>query len=237
MSQEDMRVSLRKEGYDRIEFLVDRSGRRTLAEACRKGRRYELVLNRRGRVTEDKRIGRCARPIAPKDLVAHLESQGYDRVDVTDRQLPRYEADACRGTTRYELVVGRYGKIRRETRVGRCPPPINESGLRKLMTRNGFKKIQLISTNTSEFSTIACRKDERISIRFSRYGEVLDQKRLGSCVSPRIDQILQKLDANGVRKTTIHIEGCRGRNRVRFTYNEYGEQLDRQRIGRCLVPR
>ena len=105
------------------------------------------------------------------------------------------------------------------------------------MTSNGFSKIQLISTNTSEYSTIACQKDSRMSVRFSRYGEVLDQKRLGSCVSPRIEQILQKLDGNGVKKMTVHIEGCRGRNRVRFTYNEFGEQLDRKRIGRCLVSR
>lgn len=235
MSQDDIRVSLRKQGYDRIEFLVDRSGRRILAEGCRKGRRYEISLNRRGKIVDEKRVGRCARPIAPGDLVAFLEQKGYDRVEVTDGQLPRYEADACRGTNRFELVVGRYGKIRRETRVGRCPPPINERELRRLMTRNGFSKIQLISTNTNEYSTIACQKERRMSVRFSRYGEVLDQKRLGSCVSPRIEQILQKLNDNGVKKTTIHIEGCRGRNRVRFTYNEYGEQLDRQRIGRCLV--
>ncbi len=237
LSQDDMRVRLRKEGYDRIEFLVDRSGRRTLAEACRKGGRFELVLNRRGRIVDEKRIGRCASPIRPRDLVAHLEGLGYDRVDVTDRQLPRYQADACRGTTRFELVVGRYGKVRRETRVGRCPPPIDERGLRRLMTRNGFSKIQLVSTNTNEYSTIACQKNNRMSVRFSRYGEVIDQKRLGSCVSPRIEQIIDKLSANGVTKSTIHIEGCRGRNRVRFTYNEYGEQLDRERIGRCLVSR
>ncbi|MEM7748222.1 MAG: hypothetical protein AAF346_08210 [Pseudomonadota bacterium] len=237
LSQDEMRVSLRKRGYDRIDFLVDRSGRRTLAEACRKGGRFELAMNRRGKIVDEKRIGRCAKPIAPRDLVSHIEGQGYDRVDVTDRQLPRYQADACRGTTRFELVIGRYGKIRRETRVGRCPPPIDERGLRRLMTRNGFSKIQLVATNTNEYSTIACQKDDRMSVRFSRYGEVIDQKRLGSCVSPRIDQILQKLDANGVRKMTIHFEGCRGRNRIRFTYNEYGEQLDRERIGRCLVSR
>ena len=237
LSQDDMRVRLRQEGYDRIEFLVDRSGRRTLAEACRKGSRFELVLNRRGRIVDEKRIGRCAKPIAPRDLVAHLEGLGYDRVDVTDRQLPRYQADACRGTTKFELVVGRYGKVRRETRVGRCPPPIDERGLRRLMTRNGFSKIQLVSTNTNEYSVIACQSNDRMSIRFSRYGEVIDQKRLGSCVSPRIEQIIDKLNANGVTKATIHIEGCRGRNRVRFTYNEYGEQLDRERIGRCLVSR
>lgn len=237
MSQDEMRVSLRKQGYDRIEFLVDRSGRRALAEACRNGRRFELAMNRRGRIVDEKRIGRCAKPLASRDLVAHLENLGYDRVDVTDGQLPRYQADACRGTTKYELIVGRYGKIRRESRVGRCPPPIDERGLRRLMSRNGFSKIQLISTNTSEYSTIACQKNDRMSIRFSRYGEVIDQKRLGSCVSPRIEQILRRLDDNGVTKATIHIEGCRGRNRVRYTFNEYGEQLDRERIGRCLVSR
>lgn len=167
LSQGDMRIRLRQGGYDRIEFLVDRSGRRTLAEASRKSGRFKLVLNRRHRIVNEKRIGQRAEPIVSHDLVTHLQGLGNDRAQVTDRQLPRYQADACRRTIRFELVVSRYGKVGRETRRGRCPAPIDEHGLRRLITRNGFSEIHLVSTKMNEYS-------------------VIDQKRLGSCVSPRI---------------------------------------------------
>ena len=157
---------MRQGGCDRIEFLVDRSGRRTLAEASRKSGRFKLLLNRRHRIVNEKGIRQSAEPIVSCDLISHLQGLGNDRDEVSDRQLPRYQADACRGTTRFESVVSRYGKVRRDTRRGRCPPQMDERGPRRLMTRNGFSETHLVSTKMNEYS-------------------VIDQKRLGSCVSPR----------------------------------------------------
>lgn len=236
ISIRDIRENLRSNGYRRIEF-TQRDGRRIRAEACRNDTRYELVINRAGEVRRRNSIGRCPRPIDPADLVAYLEKQGFDRVEVTNRRPPRFRAEACRGSDRVELVVGRYGRIRRDLKVGRCPPPIDEDGLRRLMAKSGFSKIRLVSTNQDEFATIACRKNERMSVRFSRYGEVIDQERVGTCVSPRIEDLLETLERRGIDRLTVHIEGCRGRNRVRVTYNAYGERLKRERIGRCLERR
>ncbi len=233
LTKAEIRDQLRADNYNRIKF-VDQGRRRVRVEACRQQNRYRIVMSPRGEIRDRNRIGRCAPPVTPARLAAHVESKGYDRVEVIDAKLPRYAVEACKGRDRLELVMNRFGDIRREIKVGRCPPPINEESLRQLMSRAGFKNVRLVSTNKDEYATIACKDNDRMSIRFSRYGEVIDQERVGTCRSPRIIDMLETLDGRGVNRMTVHIDGCRRGNRIRFTLNEWGEILRREQIGRCL---
>ena len=236
LSDEQVEAELRKEGYEQIE-VKDRSGNRIVAEACQRGVSYDVTLNRRGDIVDRNRTGNCRKELRPNELASFLESEGYDRVEVIDRRLPRYVAEACKGEDRLELTMNRFGRIAREVRVGRCPPPITAAELRRQMARSGFRRIELTSTSQDQYTTIACKDDERMSIRFTRYGEVIDQERLGSCVSPRMEQVIESFDKDGINRMTIYIDGCRGRDRMRFIMNEFGEKLKEERIGRCIVTR
>ena len=236
LSDEQVADALRKEGYDRIE-VKDRVRNRVVAEACQRGRRYDVTLNRRGAVVDRNQTGRCREELRPRNIATYLEGEGYNRVEVIDRRLPRYVAEACKDGRRLELTMNRYGRILRENRVGRCPPPITEAQLRRQMAQSGFERIQLTSTSQDQYTTIACKDKERMSIRFTRYGEVIDQERLGTCVSPRITRVLNGLEKDGMDRMTIYIDGCKGRSRMRYVMNEFGEKLKEEQIGRCLVRR
>ncbi len=128
LTPSQVRNRLRVRGFNRIRFIDD-----TLplyvVEACRRDRRFRIKLNRRGKVREREGIGRCnldtregALTVAQvRDL---LEAREYYNVRVTDRNLPRYEANACRRGRDFELVLSRFGDIRRRTVRGRCARPL-----------------------------------------------------------------------------------------------------------------
>jgi len=229
---DEIAARLRRDGYDRIEVFQD-GPRRVRAIACRSGKQYRMVTSRRGDMLERSVIGRCPAPLSPRDIASFLETKGYDRVEVFDRSPPRYGAEACKGLDRVELSVGRFGRIRREIKVGSCPPPISAADLRRKMAQNGFTRVRVMPLDNGEFNMIACRGDKRMKLRFSRYGEALNRENIGGCRSPRIEELLSRLDQRGVEDMTIHIEGCRRGRKFRFTFDEFGERLGRERIGRC----
>ena len=228
----DVRAQLRKDGYNRIKFTDDTPPRYRV-EACRNGRRLDLRIGRRGQIRDERRIGRCSPPIEARQIGPMLEKAGYDRIEITDRRLPRYAAEACRRDTRYELIMNRFGDVRRERKIGNCPLPISERDLVRKLRRSDFRKISVTTTARDEYQTIACRGDDRMQIRFSKYGEVIDQDRLGTCVSPRLEEVIEKFE-RGMNRVTVHVEGCRRGRRVRITLNEFGKASDPVRIGRCL---
>ena len=47
-----------------------------------------------------------------------LERDGYDRVDVVDRNGPRYRAEACKGLSRMRMVISPWGDRLAERRIG-----------------------------------------------------------------------------------------------------------------------
>ena len=77
---------------------------------------------------------------------------------------------------------------------------------------------------------------ERREIYFSRYGKIEGKKDIGRCNSPRVSAILDRLRDRGFRNDDfdVYVEGCRrsGR-RVRIKFDEYGNEVSRERIGRC----
>ncbi len=234
LSPPQVRARLREQGYDRIAF-IDRELPRYVVEACRGNQRVRLVIGRRGNIREEQRIGRCEDPINPRDLEAVLAKVGYDRVEILDRRGPRYRAEACSRTgDRMELVLNEWGEIVRDNKVGICPRPVSEDELLRQMQRSGFSKISIVSTTQDEYQVIACRGDDRLQVRFSRYGEVIDQDRVGTCVSPRLEELIESAQRRGLDRVTIHLEACRGRARVRITINEFGKESQVEQIGRCL---
>ncbi len=239
LSPEDVRATLRKGGHNRIKF-VENNRRSYIVEACRDGRRLRLdISNRRnGAINERQRIGRCATRIRPRDLNDVLIKAGYNRIDIVDDTPPRYRAEACRGNDRMRIAVNIWGERANERKIGTCRPPATVASLTEDLRNNArrFKGISVRVGRRHPFVANVCDNGERRELYFSRYGKIEGKKDVGRCDSPRVSAILDRLRDRGFRSNEfdLYVEGCRrsGR-RVRIKFDEYGNELSRERIGRC----
>ena len=109
---------LRRAGLSDIQ-VTDSELPRYVAEACDGNHRVRVRLNRNGAVTKRENIGRCGpaaatkidtgiRPGQIKDI---LGRNGYRRIDVVDRELPTYVAEACKNKRAYRIQLNRLGEI------------------------------------------------------------------------------------------------------------------------------
>ena len=109
------------------------------ATACRQNRRLELVFNRRGKLINQRDIGSClAVGLSREQITELLQSEGFHRIVVTDDQLPKYVAEACRKTSRVRVTMNRRGRIRSERRIGDCGRQFNPDNLASMLERNGY---------------------------------------------------------------------------------------------------
>lgn len=239
---DDVAAKLRDEGYNRIRF-TDRQLPRYVAEACnRSNRKIELRLNRFGEIQRKRRVGRCEPPVRARDIPRLLADRGLDRIEMIRSKPPRYRAEACRGTDRVELIVGRFGGIRREEKVGRCASPLSQDQLARAMRDNGYTYVRFAELAggrargpDDNYSTTACRKQSRLQLTFNRFGELVEKKELnGRCVSPQIGNVLERLNDRGLRRVRIYAEGCRNGRKLRFEIDPFfGTRSNRERIGSC----
>ena len=234
LTPRELRTALRKNGYDRIKF-TERTPRRFTVEACKGNRKERLEINRRGRIRDKQRIGRCATAIRSRDLITILEQDGYDRVDVV-RKEPPYRAEACRGNDRMRISVSTWGERLNERRIGDCRPPATVASLTEDLRNNArrFKGISVSEGHRYPFIANVCDNGQRRELYFSKYGKFESKKDIGRCESPRMSAVLDKLRDRGFRNAEVFIEACRrsGR-RVRVKFDEYGNEINRERIGRC----
>lgn len=233
LQPDDIRAKLRDDGYDRIRF-TDRQLPRYVAEACRNGRQFELTINRRGRVRNSKRIGRCDPPMTAAKLPAALEARGLDRIEVIDKTPPRFVVEACRSLKRVEITIGRYGRILQEYNIGRCLPPLTRADLLVEMRKNGYRKVKFNTIPGSNYETEACRERKRLVTRWTQYGEVISERDRGPCQSPRLESIVDRFEDRGLKNVEMMIEGCRRGRKIRITIDPFtGDRLERTRVGRC----
>ncbi|MEM8644848.1 MAG: hypothetical protein AAGF86_00750 [Pseudomonadota bacterium] len=242
LSVDQVRRKLREDGYNRIKF-TDSELPRYVAEACRRDRRVELVLSRRGEIRDVRRIGRCAPPIDPRDIARVLRDQGYSRIKVTDNQLPRYAAEACRRGDRFELRLNRYGEIRNEKRIGTCRRPINPDQIARILREKGFNRIQIVDDRLPRYVAEACRANDRVEVTLNRFGDIVDQLRVRGC-RPALNakQFLQVLRDRGYRRiryrgqdgTDFLVRACYQNKRYRARFSQYGEVLTRRNAGPCV---
>ncbi len=238
LSPRQVRAALRKDGFDRIKF-TDRTPPRYIVEACRDNTRVRLVINRRGQVRDRKRIGRCAPRIDPKSIEVLLERDGYDRVDVVDRNGPRYRAEACKGLSRMRMVISPWGDRLAERRIGDCDPPITLAQLEQQLEEHPekrFRNVRVRQVNDPRYPFVAraCVDDRRWDLYFTKWGQFGDRKPApGGCQSPRLSKVMQDLRESGHRRIRTFIEACQRRQLYRIEIDEYGDEVNRVELGRC----
>ncbi len=231
----DIRPILRRAGYDRIIFR-DRQLPWYVAHACRNNQRLELLLTRRGEVRRERGLGRCASPLKPSQLEAHLAKNGYKNVYVFDRQLPSYGAEACQNRQLYDLKLNQFGEIKQRTSLGRCAPPVlSEKDAHQTLVQAGYRRIQLSALGSQQggFKAEACLDGRNQRFVMSAHGDVQKARDIGVCQSHSVLAIKKRLHSRGVRNAKFYSEGCWRGNKYRFHFDEFGDRIKRETIGKC----
>lgn len=244
LSPQQIARQLRQDGYDRINF-IDRELPRYVAEACRGTERLELVMNRRGRIRDERRIGRCAAPINPKNIPSILAKQGFKRIKVLDAQLPKYVARGCKGNRLIDVELNRYGKIIGQNPKGNCRQPIKPANLAALMRKKGYDRIEVIDRTPPRYLVEACKGNDRLEMRLDQFGDIIDQLRISACRRPFTEaQMVKYLRDNGYRRINVRgqdgsdfiVRACRNKKRLRLRLTHFGDVKSRRDMGACVGP-
>lgn len=232
LSNHDIAAQLRASGFSRIRVNRGQRGGFS-AIACRGDRQIELRLNNNGAITGERRTGRCDPPIHPAGIPNLLARYGFSRVDVIDRQLPRYVAHACRGQERVAVSMDRYGEIVDENRIGRCDPPLTSAQLEAKLRDVGYGKVRVIDRTNSGFIAEVCEDRRLIELTLTVYGETISEKELGRCESRRVGGVLKSLEKRGMSNPRMFVVGCRKGMKVWLELDRYGSVASSTVKGRC----
>ncbi len=229
----EIRQQLRQDGFTKIQ-IVNRNQGRLVAEACFEGDKFRLRLAANGRIQRRTVIGSCARPIGPQNIAQRLRDLGYRQIKVIDNQLPVYQAEACRQNSMLRIRMNRFGEVTSTSRLGRCSPPLTRQQVVTMLQKRGANRVEILSSNNRGFRARACYRLEKREYRIDPYGAVLDRTVVGRCPqAPRLNSVLKDFRSRGIRNLQIFVEGCRKGRRLQIELNQYGDEINRQRIGRC----
>ncbi len=229
----EIRQQLRQDGFTKIK-IVNKNQGRLVAEACFQGDKFRLRLAANGRIQRRTVIGACARPIGPRNIAKRLRDLGYRQIKVIDNQLPVYQAEACRQNSLIRVRMNRFGEVISTTRLGQCSPPLTRQQVVAMLQQRGANRVEIISSNNRGFRASACYRLERREYRIDPYGTILNRTVVGRCPqAPRLNSVLKDFRSRGIRNLRILVEGCRNGRRLQIELNQYGDEINRQRIGRC----
>lgn len=227
-------------GFRRVS-LEDR-GSYYIAVGCRQGQRVRVQVSPQGDLERERVIGQCGQALAPADVAALLERQGYDRVQFTDRQLPRYAALACFNNRRFELTLNRRGEIVDRRRAGNCEAPINPYELPQILAQRGYERVQIIDDRLPRYMVEACRNNRRMQVTLNRFGAIIDEIRIGRCRQAlNADQLADSLKAQGFKRVRITDNGnagysaiaCLDDKRSELVITRFGEITRQIDLGGC----
>ncbi len=206
-----VRRDLRADGWRNIVF-VDRKLPVYVVRACRDRRRFELRLNRFGKVQRRSELGPCRvaasgsdrtdRPgyrMSVRNVRRVLDGLGYKDIKFRDRELPVYVADGCLRRSLYRLRINRRGDINFRERIGRC----GRGGQRREVVRvrlpeieaileaRGFNRIKFTDRRLPTYKAEACKNNRKMELKINSRGEIRDRRRIGECREIDGDNILK----------------------------------------------
>jgi len=232
LTEYDIAALLRAQGFSRVRTKRERQGNFSV-KACRYDDQVALLVGRDGVILRERRIGKCDPPIHPATIPALLARYGFTRIDIIDRQLPRYVAHACRDAQRFEVSMNRFGEIIDERQIGRCELPLSAADLVVKLRDAGYGQIRIVEDKASGFVAEVCVGGSLLRLELTKYGETISERRLGDCPSRRVRKILRQFEKNGMTGATIFVEGCRKGKKLRIELDKFGAIVRRNVIGRC----
>lgn len=244
VNEQEIANRLARQGYERVN--VQASGRGYVATACRQQDRVELRINAQGDIRNERVTGNCrGNALSTADIEAILSRQGYDRIEFTDSELPRYVALACVGNQRFELTINRRGEIASRQRRGNCASPIDPYDLPRILAERGYERVAVVDDRLPRYMVHACRRGAKLEITLNRFGEITHELQTGRCreeLSER--QLVQSLEAQGFSRIRVSDNGqngftalvCLNDERSELVLTRYGEITRRVDLGRCSSP-
>lgn len=234
---------LERSGYYRV--AAELRGDRYIATACRGNDRFEVNLSHFGDILSERRTGRCQSEPEPAEIIAALERQGYDRVEIVGRNRGFVIVQACRDRSRLEIEIDRTGRIASQRVIGECRGMISAGEIVSLLERQGFTRVQIIDENRLAFRAQACRGADRFEVTLDRWGTIRNQVRTGTCPLPyTAEQIREAMEENGYTQISIREErgifvarGCSGGRMQEVRLDRFGTLIDRRDVGACQAPR
>lgn len=234
--------NLANSGYTRI--VMDTQNGNFVALACRNEDRLRITFSRQGEVLQRRKIGRCEEIFQPNDVRQVLRQAGYNRIQFLDRQLPWYRAEACLGQDRLELLLTRFGEVRRSVRTGRCDPELQPAQLVRFMEDKGYSRVEVIDPRLPSYVVSACLNNSRLELELDRFGQITNRKQIGQCRAVMDeDEITTLLENEGFTRVNIRkrrngnfdISACfEGREKF-ATLSSFGELLSERDGQRCAA--
>lgn len=243
ITQKQVRRILKDRGYRRIN-IEDRAGK-FLAVGCLNKDRYRVEVNDFGDIGRERRIGSCQNDLSPADIAAKLEDAGFNRINFTDRQLPRYVTEACERKDRVELVMNRFGEIVESQRIGKCRSAISPDEITAILREKGYRRITLIDGQLPRYIAQACKKGKRFEVTMNRWGNVSNEVQVGQCRNAYSEeQIIASMRDNGYKNISIKMDGknyltrgCKQNRLNEIILTRFGELVSRNDLGSCDAPR
>jgi hypothetical protein len=235
---------LRQKGYRQISVYPE--GPQFAAVACRGDRRFRIVISPLGDIQHEKFIGRCANNLSEYDVAAILRARGFSRIKMQPVRRGNYGVEACRGDDKVGLVVDRAGVVVREQKIGRCDPPIHPASIPFLLSRFGISRVEVVDRRLPRYLAHGCRGNDRIEIAMNRFGEMMDERRIGRCdpplTGPMLEQRLRNADYTGVkiveqRNNGFTAEVCEDAALLRIDLTIFGETVSQTSLGDCPTQR
>jgi len=232
---------LEREGFTRVKILQARSAP-FLAEGCRNDDRIKVVISRRGRIRNQEKIGECRQRIDPADLASLLEEEGLRRIKIIQGRRAPYLAEACRENSRVEVVIGRFGRIRSETTIGKCRRNIDPRNLEALIGERGYSRINILNARRPPYLAEACRGNDLVELTIGRRGQIRNEERVGTCKRPLSEeQIAQKLRDEGYLQVRLEQDQrrnwrgdiCKRENKIAIVVDQFGDVISARNIGTC----
>ena len=112
VTEKQVRRNLEANGFTRV--VIDEQNNNYVIIGCKGSQRTRLIISLQGELIQRKNIGNCQDVLAPTDVKEVLRNDGFNRIKFTDRQLPRYIAEACLGRDKLELVINRFGEVKKQ---------------------------------------------------------------------------------------------------------------------------
>ncbi len=235
-------ADLRKRAILRVKFTDDKLPR-YVAEACIAQDRVELVMNRRGDIRSQRRIGSCPEYVSPRNMAAIAGKLGYRNVRVTQGSRAPYVSEACIRDDKVQIVITRYGDLQAEKKIGSCPrprQPVNVAQVRNILKDKGYRQPRLIGARKAPFLMEACKGRELYEVTVARFGGIRKEEVVGRCdgkpkpSSVTTAKLLETLESRGASDLELFVEGCFRNRRYRWSFDRQGERQGRDRLpGSC----
>ncbi len=235
VTAEALERNLINSGYERV--VIERQNGRFVAIGCLNNVRTRITYSSQGEVLKRRNIGQCQEIFEPNDVRKVLRDAGYNRIQFLDRQLPWYRAEACQQATKFELLLTRYGEVRRATPIGQCARALQVRDLNAFLSEKGYNRVEVIDGTLPGYQVTACFKNDRYDLEINRYGKITNRQRIGRCGSQmNKSQIAQLLHSEGFRRIKVD-QDQNGRFNISACLDGYEKWAILSRFGELISER